>query len=40
MSDDQDYNDEQLSQDQSHRMNGKNSSNSKQDQQDYDDDVS
>lgn len=40
MSDDQDYTDEQLSQDQSHHMNGKNNSNLKQEQQDYDDDVS
>lgn len=40
MSDNQDYNDEQLSQDQSQHMNGKNNSNQNQDQQNYDDDVS
>lgn len=40
MSDNQDYNDEQLSQDQSQQMNGKNNSNSRQDQQNYDDEVS
>ena len=40
MSDNQDYNDEQLSQNQSHQMNGKNNSNSRQDQQNYEDDVS
>lgn len=40
MSDNQDYNDEQLSQDQSQQMNGKNNSNQSQDQENYEDDVS
>lgn len=39
MSENQDYNDENLSQDQSHQMNGKNNLNSRQDQQNYDDEV-
>lgn len=40
MSDNQDYNDEQLSHEQNHQMMGRNGSNQHQDQHNYDEDVS
>lgn len=40
MSDNQDFNDEHLSDEQNHQMNGNNGNNMKYEQQNYDDDVS